>query len=313
MITKVKGVKIGHFTDRNKITGCTVILLPPGTVGGCEVRGGAPGTREVALLSPYKTVSEVHAILLTGGSAFGLAAADGVMRFLKEEGVGFKTQWGLVPIVPAAVIYDLYLGSAEAYPTSENGYQACQEAKQDLFEQGNVGAGTGATVGKWAGPEYWMKGGLGSSSAEFGNLVVGALAVVNALGDVYNEDGTVLAGAINKEGKFLASLKKYGISPMQSIFGNTTLLVVATNAQLTKLKTCLLAQRVQDALAQVIRPVHTSFDGDISFALATGEVEAEFELLAELAVEVSKEAVRNAVRFAQCLPDVPACSNFQSD
>lgn len=313
MITRVKGVKVGHFTDREKATGCTVVLLPSGTVGGCEVRGGAPGTRELALLSPYKTVPEVHAVLLAGGSAFGLAAADGVMRFLKERGIGFKTQWGIVPIVPAAVVYDLYLGSPEAFPLAENGYQACEDAKEGFFEQGNVGAGMGAIVGKWAGLEYWMKGGLGSSSLLSGKLIAGALAVVNALGDVYNEDGTVLAGAINKEGKFLASFKKHGFPSGLSFFTNTTLLVVATNAKLTKLEANLLARRAQNALAQAIRPVHTSFDGDISFALATGEVDADFEFLAELTIEASKEAIRNAVRFAQCLPDVPACSGFKLD
>lgn len=314
MITKVGGIKVGHYTDKENVTGCTVVLFPPGTTGGCEVRGGAPGTRETALLSPYKTVSEVHAILFTGGSAFGLAAADGVMKFLKEKGVGFKTQWGVVPIVPTAVIFDLYLGSPEAFPTADNGYQACLDATDGTFEQGNVGAGTGATVGKWAGPQFWMKGGLGSTSLTQGDLSLGALAVVNSLGDVYNEDGSVLAGAINQEGKFLAEVKKQTqLKGENPFFANTTLLLLATNATLTKLEANLLAQRLQDAFAQAIKPVHTFFDGDVSFVAATGVVETDFEALAALAIEISKEAIRNAVRFAQCLPGVPACSDLKID
>ncbi len=314
LINKVKGVKIGHYTDKKNVTGCTVVLFPQGTVGGCEVRGGAPGTRETALLSPYKTVSEIHALLLTGGSAYGLAAADGVMKYLREKGIGFKTEWGVVPIVPAAVIFDLYLGSPEVFPTAENGYQACLDATDKIFEQGNIGAGTGATVGKWAGPQFWMKGGLGSTSLSFGELIVGALAVVNALGDIYNEDGTVLAGAINEKGEFLAEIQRANQTRGENpFFANTTLLLLATNAKLNKLEANLLAQRLQDAFAQTIKPVHTSFDGDVSFVAATGELETDFEALAVYSIEVSKEAIRNAVRFAQCLPGVPACSDFKVD
>lgn len=312
MITKVKGVKVGHYTDKQNVTGCTVVLFPPGTVGGCEVKGGAPGTRETALLSPYKTVSEIHALLLTGGSAYGLAAADGVMRYLKERGIGFKTEWGIVPIVPAAVIFDLYLGSSDAFPMAENGYQACLVASEDNFEQGNVGAGTGATVGKWAGPQFWMKGGLGSASLVLGELIVGALAVVNALGDIFKEDGTILAGAVNEKGEFLAKIQREAQARGgNSFLTNTTLLLLATNARLNKLKANLLAQRLQDAFAQAIKPVHTSFDGDVSFVAATGKVEADFETLTVYSIEVSKEAIRNAVLFAQCLPGVPACSDLK--
>ncbi len=312
LITKVKGVKVGHYSDKKNVTGCTVVLFPPGTVAGCEVRGGAPGTRETALLSPYKTVSEIQAILLTGGSSYGLAAADGVMKYLREKGLGFKTEWGIVPIVPAAVIFDLYLGSAEVFPTAENGYQACLLASDKNFEQGNVGAGTGATVGKWAGPQFWMKGGLGNTSLEVGELVIGALAVVNSLGDIYNEDGTILAGAINERGEFLAEIQKeVSVRKENPFFANTTLLLLVTNAKLSKLEANLLAQRIQDAFAQVIKPVHTRFDGDVSFVAATGEAEADFETLVAYSIEISKEAIRNAVRFAQCLPGVPACSDLK--
>lgn len=298
MITDVSGIKVGQITDREGLTGCTVILCPPGTTGGCEVRGGAPGTRETALLASEKTVSEVHAVLFTGGSAFGLAAADGVMQYLEEMGIGYETSWGKVPIVPSAVIFDLYSGNPKSRPDKTMGYQACVNATTEV-EEGSVGAGTGATVGKWAGPSFAMKGGVGTSSQSLGKLVVGALAVVNSIGDVVDESGRVIAGARNSEG-FLAEKIPFRLPPELQI-GNTTLLCIATNAKLNKVEANILAQRSQNALALAIRPSHTSMDGDTVITLATHEVEETIDLVAELAIKAGVQAIRRAVLKANKL------------
>lgn len=308
MITRVEGIKVGQVTDRAGITGCTVILCPPKTVGGCEVRGGAPGTRETALLAPEKTVSEVHAVLFTGGSAFGLAAADGVMRYLEEQEVGYETPWAKVPIVPAAVIFDLYLGSSEARPDAKMGYEACLAANVTM-EEGSVGAGTGATVGKWAGPQTAMKGGTGTAFLEVGDLNVGALAVVNSVGDVVDDQGKVVAGARDEEG-FLAERMSFRL-PHQLLPGNTTLLCLATNAKLNKLEANILAQRGQNALALAIQPSHTSMDGDTVVSLATGKVEVPVDVVAELAVRAGVLAIRNAVLKADSLGGVQAASRVE--
>jgi L-aminopeptidase/D-esterase-like protein len=292
MITRVQGIRVGQVTDKVGITGCTVVLCPPKTVGGCEVRGGAPGTRETALLAPEKTVSEVHAVLFTGGSAFGLAAADGVMRFLEEQGVGYETPWAKVPIVPAAVIFDLYLGDPKSRPDAEMGYKACLAASE-MVEEGSVGAGTGATVGKWSGPQTAMKGGTGTASLELGDLTVGALVVVNSVGDIVDDQGNVVAGARDEKG-FLAERMPLRL-PSQLLPGNTTLLCLATNAKLSKLEANILAQRAQNALALAIQPSHTSMDGDTVVSLATGKVEVPVDVVAELAVRAGVLAIRNAV------------------
>ena len=195
-----EGFRIGHWTDTSALTGCTAVLCPPKTIGSCDVRGSSPGSRELALLAPDKTMQEVHAVLLTGGSAFGLAAADGVVRFLEEGNIGYQTPWIKVPIVPAAVIFDLNIGSKDVRPTADSGYAACAVAKREIAQQGNIGAGTGATIGKWAGVETRMKGGTGFASVAQGDLHVAAIAVVNSVGDVVNDDGTILAGARKSDG-----------------------------------------------------------------------------------------------------------------
>src|SRR5512139_3755088 len=202
-LTSVPGFKVGHYTDPGNMTGCTVILCPPDTRASAEVRGNSPGSRELALLAPEKSMQEVHAILLTGGSAFGLAAADGVMQWLSEHDRGYQTPWVKVPIVPAAVVFDLNVGSSAVRPGPAEGRKSCDAATSDRVEEGNVGAGTGATVGKWAGMETWMKGGIGTAARKVGSLTVAALAVVNAVGDVLGENGAILAGA-RKKGRFLA-------------------------------------------------------------------------------------------------------------
>lgn len=298
MITRVPGILVGHWTDPVGLTGCTVILCPEGTVGSGEVRGGAPGTRETDLLRPGMLVNQVNAVLLTGGSAFGLAAADGVMRFLEERGLGFETPAGRVPIVPAAVLFDLGVGDRSARPGPEEGYAACRAATEDVGE-GNIGAGTGATVAKVNGPEGAVKGGLGTASRSQGDLIVGALAVVNALGEVLAEDGTVLAPSRVDAPKE---------PPARTAPTNTTLVVVATNAGLSKERVHLLARASHEGLSQAIRPAHTIWDGDAVFSLATGRVDGDQEAIEAMAVDAVTEAIRRGVRLAAAVPGIPSAA-----
>ncbi|MDD8018411.1 MAG: P1 family peptidase [Bacteroidota bacterium] len=305
MITDIQGIKVGHYTDEVNITGCTVILCPTNTVASCDVRGSSPGSRELALLAPDKQMQEVHAILLSGGSAFGLGAANGVMKYLVEKNIGYKTPWAIVPIVPSAIIFDLNIGSSTVFPTENNAYEACTKASQKV-EQGSVGAGTGAVVGKWNGFESAMKGGIGTASMKNGNLVVGALAVVNAVGDVVGKDGVTISGA-RHNGKFFTSqerLTRFNNERLLTRNTNTTLVVVASNAKLNKVDTNRVAQRAHDGMARAIVPSHTTFDGDVTFALSTGEVTAPIDLVAEMGAQVTVEAIRNAVRFAKSLGGV---------
>ncbi len=290
------GFKIGHSTNLEALTGCTVILCPPGTVGSCFVSGNAPGSREIELLSPEMTVSEVHAVVLTGGSAFGLASADGVMRYLEEKGIGYQTPWAKVPIVPSAVVYDLNVGNPNIRPTAEDGYKACLNASVN-FETGLVGAGTGTTVGKWAGFEHRMNGGFGFSIVQSDDLIVSAVAVVNSVGDVIDKNGNIIAGA-RANGKFIGEEKKFRFALQRKIqFGtNTTLVCVMTNAKLSKIEAYKISKRADDGLSRAIHPSHTSYDGDVVFTLATGQVDVEFEIVAELSTYVVAEAIRDAVR-----------------
>ncbi len=296
MITRVQGLRVGHWTDLVGLTGCTVILCPDGTIGSGEVRGGAPGTRETDLLRPGMLVQHVNAVLLTGGSAFGLAAADGVMRFLEEGGVGFDTQVKRVPIVPAAALFDLWVGDPDARPGPEEGYEACLAAS-DQVPEGNVGAGTGATVAKLAGPGGAVKAGLGTASREDGELVVGALSAVNAVGEVLDENGELLAGS------------RLELSEEPEAGTNTTLVVVATNARLTRERAHLLAQASHEGLTGAIRPAHTLRDGDTVFTLATGQVEADQRQVEALAVEAVMESIRRGVLMAESIPGVPAVND----
>src|SRR3972149_9642809 len=311
MLTNIRGIKVGNFTDARAVTGCTVILCPPGTVGGVDVRGGAPGTRETDLLGPMRLVSEVTAVLLTGGSAFGLAAADGVMRYLEENGIGYDTGFAKVPIVPAAVIFDLNLGDSKVRPDAKAGYEACSNASGKITE-GNVGAGTGATIGKIMGPESWMKGGLGTSSISLpSGVTVGALAVVNAIGDVFTEDGKILAGARAPTGGFLNTAEAMKFAPPpQGFKENTTLVAVATNANLNKEEGNKVAQMAHEGLARAISPVHTMYDGDTVFSLATGEKKTEVAVVGVAAAEAASEAIRRAVKEARPLKGVPALSSL---
>ena len=310
MLTAVPGFKVGHFTEMKAMTGCTVILCPPKTCASCDVRGNSPGSRELALLAPEKSVQEIHAILLTGGSAFGLAAADGVMRWLEEHNIGYPTPWAKVPLVPTAVVFDLNAGSSSVRPDALSGYRACDTASTGPFDEGNIGAGTGTTVGKWKGTEFWMKGGLGSASAEQSGLIVGVLAVVNAVGDIVNENGTILAGARRPDGQFIGVAEPYRPLVRGKVLEqtNTTLAVVATNAKLSKLELHRVAQRMHDGMARAVVPIHTSYDGDVSFALASGDVKADLDLVSEIAAQLTAEAIRRAVSAARTTSGIPGLS-----
>ena len=319
-LTSLQGILVGHYTDLRRPTGCTVVLCPEGAIAGVDVRGAAPGTRDTDVLSPSNTVQEVHGVLLTGGSAYGLDAAGGVMRWLEERGHGFQLGPAIVPIVPAAVIFDLWVDNfsdtltksaknPRIRPDVEAGYLACQAASSEPVTQGNVGAGTGATLGKLNGPDCAMKGGIGSASLCVNGVTVAALVVCNALGDVIDPlTGQLLAGArIYADSLTLldirqAQLKGHSIAKPQ-VGSNTTIGVVATDAVLTKPQAHRLAQVAHDGLARSIRPVHTPMDGDTLFALGTGSSgqAADMMLLSTLAAEVTAMAVVNAVRAAKDL------------
>ena len=306
-ITQVRGLEVGQFTDPRRPTGCSVVIARTGAVGGVDVRGAAPGTRETDLLDPANLVGVVHAVLLTGGSAWGLDAAGGVMRWLEEEGVGLyvgSAPGQVVPIVPAAVLFDLHLGDARIRPDAAAGYAACQAAGDEIA-QGNAGAGAGATVGKLFGMPYAMKGGIGTASVTVDGVTVGALIAVNALGDVVDPaTGQPIAGARTEDGQQLrgsvvAALA--GDKPLALLAGaNTTIGVVATDAPLTKAQCQRLAGAGHDGLARAIRPVHTMSDGDTLFALSTGMAGAlDFNVLCTMAGEAVARACVNAVRAAQ--------------
>ena len=306
-ITQVRGLEVGQFTDPRRPTGCSVVIARTGAVGGVDVRGAAPGTRETDLLDPANLVGVVHAVLLTGGSAWGLDAAGGVMRWLEEEGVGLyvgSAPGQVVPIVPAAVLFDLHVGDARIRPDAAAGYAACQAAGDEIA-QGNAGAGAGATVGKLFGMPYAMKGGIGTASVTVDGVTVGALIAVNALGDVVDPAaGTPIAGARTEDGQQLrgsVAAALAGDKPLALLAGaNTTIGVVATDAPLTKAQCQRLAGAGHDGLARAIRPVHTMSDGDTLFALSTGMAGAlDFNVLCTMAGEAVARACVNAVRAAQ--------------
>ncbi|MDP2891912.1 MAG: P1 family peptidase [Bacillota bacterium] len=298
-ITDIEGLKIGHSTNDQAMTGCTVVLCEEGAVGGVEVRGGAPGTRETDLLRAGCLVEKIHAVVLAGGSAFGLDAACGVMHFLEGKGVGFDTAGFKVPIVCAAVLFDLSTGDGRVRPDAAMGYEACFAAKSGPAEQGRVGAGAGATVGKALGPTYAMYGGIGMASISLQcGAKVAAVMAVNALGDVIDyQTGSILAGAIdNTTGKFLDSREILKSScAWKMVGGNTVIGVVATDAKLGSAQANRLAAMGQNGLALSIRPAHTLMDGDTVFALATGRVEADIHAVFAAAQEAAAMAIANAV------------------
>jgi L-aminopeptidase/D-esterase-like protein len=315
-ITDVQGIKVGHWTDREAATGCTVILCEEGAVAGVDVRGSAPGTRETDLLNPINLVERVHAILLSGGSAFGLDAAGGVMRYLEERGYGHETMVGKVPLVPAAIIFDLPLGSAKIRPGAEQGYQACLAATGGKVAEGTVGAGTGALVGKALGAEQATKSGIGTASQRFGDdIIVGAIIAVNAVGDVIDpETGRTIAGPRRPDGSgFLdtSEIWKSGQGLRQIGVSNTTIGVVAANARLTKPQATKVAQMAHDGLARAIRPVHTMLDGDTVFALSFGDKQADVTVVGLVAAEVIARAIVRAATQAEGLCGIPAVAELK--
>ena len=319
-LTDVPGIRVGHQTHLAGATGCTVVICPAGTVGGVDQRGGAPGTRETDLLRPLHVVEIVNAIVLAGGSAYGLAAADGAMRYLEEKGIAYKSGLGfLVPIVPAAIVFDLAIGEPGIRPDAAMGYAACEAATSDPVVQGTVGAGTGCRIGAMMGNEFATKGGVGSASVDLGDgLMVAALMVVNAVGDVVAEDGHIIAGLRQPpDGSTFAdmmnsmkAMARMVETPNVPAAQNTVIGVVATNARLNKDETNKVAQMAHDGLARAVRPAHTMFDGDTIFALSTGQIPANVNAIGAYAAEVVAQAIRNAVSAATSLGGVRGVRDY---
>jgi L-aminopeptidase/D-esterase-like protein len=311
-LTAVPGIRVGHVTHLEGGTGCTVVICPLGTIGGVDQRGGAPGTRETDLLRPLHLVETVNAVVLSGGSAYGLAAADGVMRYLEEHEIGYKSAAGfIVPIVPAAILMDLGVGQSGIRPDAAMGYAACEASSTDPVQQGTIGAGTGCRIGPIRGNEFATKGGIGCASIDLGDgLIVAALIAVNAFGDVLDEQGAILGGLRQPpDGNAFANT----MSVIRDIVrlnppadSNTVIGVVATNARLSKDHTNKVAQMAQNGVAMAVKPAHTMFDGDTIFALATGEIPANPSVIGAYAAEVVAQAIRNAVRSATSLHGIRA-------
>lgn len=315
-LTAIEGIKVGQVQNLDALTGCTVVLCPPHTIGGVDQRGGAPGTHETDLLKPLHRIEHINAVVLTGGSAYGLASVAGVMQQLESQGIGHNVQIGVVPIVPAAVIFDLNLGSFSVRPDREMGRLATQRASSASVVEGNVGAGTGASIGKLAGMPFACKSGVGSFAMGVqGDIVVAALMVVNAVGDVLDEQNRILAGTRTPpHGKTYAnSLNLMAERAAAPVGTNTTIGVVATNAYLSKEDTNKLAQMAQNGLARAIRPVHTMFDGDTVFALSTGTAgPGDVSVLGAFAAEVTATAIRRAVLAATPLGGLPSAKSLRA-
>ncbi|WDV45504.1 P1 family peptidase [Clostridiaceae bacterium M8S5] len=301
-LTDVEGILVGHAQSDRGMTGCTAIICKEGATAGVDVRGSAPGTRETDLLRPEKLVDKVHGIMLSGGSAFGLDSASGMMKYLEESGVGFDVGVTKVPIVCSAVIFDLMIGDYMIRPDFKMGYEACDKASNTQSGQGSIGAGKGATVGKILGPVNAMKSGIGSASLNIGDLWVSALIVTNSFGDVFNGKGEKLAGVYDYENN--VHLNTYEIMKQKKQMDgfqmkNTTIGVVATNAILDKAGANKVAQMAHNGLARAINPIHTMFDGDTLFALATGKVKADINLVGTMGADVVAKAVENSVKYAE--------------
>lgn len=325
-ITDVHGVRVGHAHDTDALTGCTVILCEDGAVGGVDQRGGGPGTRETDLLRPMHLVQKVHAIVLSGGSAFGLDSASGVVRYLEEKQVGFDVRVARVPIVPAAILFDLGIGKSDVRPDAEMGYQACINASRERPQEGNAGAGMGATVGKILGMQGAVKSGIGTASIDLGGgAFVGAIVAVSPLGDVVDsKTGEIVAGArpvkigpaqVGGKSTFantLEVLKSFvGKTAMQfASRSNTVIGVVATNADLSKEETNKVAQMAHDGLARTVRPAHTMFDGDTLFAISTGRKKVDVNVVGAYAAEVVAQAIMSAVLSAVGAGGLPAAGDL---
>lgn len=299
--TNIPGIKLGHAQNMKAATGCTVVICENGATAGVDVRGGSPGTRETDLLNPMNLVDKVHAVFLSGGSAFGLDAASGMMQYLEERNIGFDVGVTKVPIVTGAVLFDLNIGDFRVRPDKKMGYEACVNANNIDCPEGNVGAGTGATVGKIIGPEYSMKGGLGTYCLQVGELFVGAVVAVNCLGDVVDPlTGNIIAGALDSTKTKFINTENVMISQYdknKNVFtGNTTIGIVATNAKLTKSQANKIASMTHNGYGRTMRPAHSMFDGDTIFALGTGYIDADVNVVGLLAARVMEQAVLRAVK-----------------
>lgn len=305
-ITDIPGIKIGNEQDIDGATGCTVVICEKGACAGVDVRGGSPGTRETDLLNPLNMIDRVHAVLLSGGSAFGLDAASGIMQYLEEKHVGFDVGVTVVPIVSGAVLFDLTCGSPDVRPDKDMGYRACKNSEKNMLAEGNTGAGTGATVGKILGNEHAMKGGLGTYCVKVGELMVGAITAVNCLGDVIDpESGKIIAGALGGDGRTFADTENIMISQYsnrKNLFnGNTTIGVIITNGILNKSQANKVASMAHNGYARTIRPAHSMYDGDTIFTMATCKTEADVNVVGLLAARVMEQAVVRAVKAASAL------------
>ena len=316
--TSIPGVEVGHFTDTRRPTGCTAIVFRKGAVAGVDVRGAAPGTRDTELLNPVNTVQQIHAIMLSGGSAYGLETASGAMRYLEEQGIGFHLGNQIIPIVPAAILYDLPVGvshgNEHVRPDAAAGYAACKAASNGPVAEGSIGAGAGATIGKYFGPRSMMKSGIGSAGMTIGNtgIIVAAIVAVNAVGDIRDPaTGRIIAGARKPDGSgFIDTMARLreGHSATIESGSNTTIGVVATNAIFDKAQMTKIAQMAHDGLARAVNPVHTTMDGDTIFAASIGAAKAPMDhgVIGAIAAEVMTEAVLRAVKLATGLPGIPA-------
>ena len=311
-VTEVGPVCIGQTENPGAATGCTVFIAPRGMCAGLDVRGGGPASRESQLLNPLMAAQSIHAIVLAGGSAYGLGAANGVMRYLEQNGIGYDTGYALVPLVVQSDIYDLSVGDASIRPDADMGYEAARRAMEDPnYKDGNYGAGCGATVGKYAGMDYCMKSGIGSYAIQIGELKIGAVVVLNALGDVYDwKTGRQIAGMLNEEKDGLRSTAEYmrqSYTVVDNKFtGNTTICVVFTNARFEKAQLCKIAGMAHDGYARSINPVHTSADGDSIYAVSIGDIAADQDMVGAMAAEVVSEAIIRAVENAEGAYGFPA-------
>ena len=317
-ILDVKGLKVGQVENKEALTGCTVVICEDGATCGVDVRGAAPGTRETDLLDPINSVQKVHAVVLSGGSAFGLESTCGVSKYLEEKNIGFDVGVCKVPIVTGAVLFDLGVGDYKIRPDKEMGYNACLNASETELKQGNYGAGCGATVGKVKGLDYVMKGGIGSYSIKLDNgVVVSALIAVNAFGDIY-ENGKVIAGVLNDDKTKLLNtyeIMKSGFMKGGFKIDNTTIGIVATNAKLTKAQCKKISQMAHDGYAKAIFPIHTPHDGDTIFTMSTGEIEVDSDitLLGCLAAEVVEKSIINAIKNAKSVNNIISYNELQND
>ncbi|KXZ38913.1 L-aminopeptidase/D-esterase [Alkalithermobacter thermoalcaliphilus JW-YL-7 = DSM 7308] len=308
-ILDVEGIKVGQVEDKEALTGCTVVICEKGAVCGVDIRGSAPGTRETDLLNPINLVDKVHAVVLSGGSAFGLDASSGVMKYLEENNIGFDVGVTKVPIVASAVLFDLHVGNYKIRPDFDMGYKACKQASDQILNQGNYGAGCGATCGKINGTEYATKTGIGSYSIKLENgLVVAALVAANPFGDIY-EDGKIIAGALDFDKKnFINTYEQMKKKEKLNGFSinNTTIGIVATNAKINKAEATKVSQMAHNGYAKAILPIHTMYDGDTIFTIATGKIECDISLLGTMAAEAVQKSIINAVKNSESVKGIPS-------